>query len=412
MLNDFNVVIGANASGKSNFINVLQFLKDIAENGLSNAISIHGGIEYVRNIMIGWKEDLTVEIQGIPPERMIGFHLRVEFDGKSQLVSFDVTEQTYLFDLTFTEKTDDYLVKLETIKTKFELYTVERKKLLQRDKKISSGELNLNRSESGKITHSIKHTNPRLRISPEQLIGNYPINPSDKELFFVGFHELSELLFSPITVSLNSLLRTIEIFNIDPAQSKKSTAISGKTKLESDGSNLAIALKRILEKDVSKSRFLTVMKDILPFVENVNVQKFADRSLLPAFQESYCKSNFMPSPWMSDGTINVTALIAALYFGDGLIVVIEEPERNIHPSLISKLIENMKDAGKALGKQIILTTHSPAVVKCAGIKSLLLLRRPDCYSEIIRPFEKEEVKIFLKNDFGVDDLFIQNLLGV
>jgi predicted ATP-dependent endonuclease of OLD family len=70
----------------------------------------------------------------------------------------------------------------------------------------------------------------------------------------------------------------------------------------------------------------------------------------------------------------------------------------------------MKDAGKALGKQIILTTHSPAVVKCAGIKSLLLLRRTDCYSEIIRPFEKEEVKIFLKNDFGVDDLFIQNLL--
>jgi predicted ATPase len=46
-LRRFNVLIGANASGKSNFINILQFLKDIVENGLDNAISMQGGVDYI-----------------------------------------------------------------------------------------------------------------------------------------------------------------------------------------------------------------------------------------------------------------------------------------------------------------------------------------------------------------------------
>ncbi|HHI30177.1 MAG TPA: DUF2813 domain-containing protein, partial [Candidatus Methanoperedenaceae archaeon] len=39
-LGKFNVLIGANASGKSNVINILQFLKDVVESGLDNAISM------------------------------------------------------------------------------------------------------------------------------------------------------------------------------------------------------------------------------------------------------------------------------------------------------------------------------------------------------------------------------------
>ena len=60
-LGKFNVLIGANASGKSNFITILQFLKDIVENGLDNAISMHGGVDYIRNITIGASKDLSVE---------------------------------------------------------------------------------------------------------------------------------------------------------------------------------------------------------------------------------------------------------------------------------------------------------------------------------------------------------------
>ena len=36
----FNVVIGANASGKSNFVQIFNFLKDIREHGLDSALSL------------------------------------------------------------------------------------------------------------------------------------------------------------------------------------------------------------------------------------------------------------------------------------------------------------------------------------------------------------------------------------
>ena len=49
----FNVPIGANASGKSNFIQILKFLRDITNHGLDNAISMQRGIKYLRNINIG-----------------------------------------------------------------------------------------------------------------------------------------------------------------------------------------------------------------------------------------------------------------------------------------------------------------------------------------------------------------------
>jgi predicted ATPase len=37
-LDFFNVIIGSNAAGKSNFIAILQFFKDIAEMGLADAM--------------------------------------------------------------------------------------------------------------------------------------------------------------------------------------------------------------------------------------------------------------------------------------------------------------------------------------------------------------------------------------
>jgi len=66
-LEKFNVLIGANASGKSNFINVFQFIKDVVENGLDNAISLQGGIDYIKNINIGASEKFSIELQHAMP---------------------------------------------------------------------------------------------------------------------------------------------------------------------------------------------------------------------------------------------------------------------------------------------------------------------------------------------------------
>ena len=52
-LGDFNVLIGANASGKSNFIEIFRFLRDIRKDGLRNAVALQGGSRYIQNLRIG-----------------------------------------------------------------------------------------------------------------------------------------------------------------------------------------------------------------------------------------------------------------------------------------------------------------------------------------------------------------------
>ena len=49
-LSDRMFFVGANASGKSNLLDVFRFLKDVAVNGLQKAVSARGGIKKLRNL--------------------------------------------------------------------------------------------------------------------------------------------------------------------------------------------------------------------------------------------------------------------------------------------------------------------------------------------------------------------------
>lgn len=43
------MLVGANASGKSNLINVFRFISNIATDGIDNAIALQGGMPYLAN---------------------------------------------------------------------------------------------------------------------------------------------------------------------------------------------------------------------------------------------------------------------------------------------------------------------------------------------------------------------------
>ena len=153
-----------------------------------------------------------------------------------------------------------------------------------------------------------------------------------------------------------------------------------------------------------------LVRDLMPFVVDLGVETFVDRSPLFNLREEYGGHPF-PAFLLSDGTVGMTALIAALYFEQSQLVVVEEPERNIHPYLISRVVDLIEEASKK--EQIILTTHSPQVVESAGLENILLVSRGrDGFSRVTKPAERHEVQVFLKNEIGLQDLYEQNLLGV
>ena len=167
-------------------------------------------------------------------------------------------------------------------------------------------------------------------------------------------------------------------------------------------------VKKILENEESRKKFFNLVKDLLPFVESLDIEKLVDKSLLFKIRENYFE-DYIPAPLISDGTINIIALVLVLYFEKKRVVIIEEPERNIHPYLVSKIVDMMKDASRQ--KQIIITTHNPEFVKYAGLENLLFVFRDEKgFSRIERPANKKEVEVFLKNEIGIDELYVQNLL--
>lgn len=300
-LRPLNVVVGGNASGKSNFLEIFRFLRDMITVGIVNALSLRGGMEYLAN-----------------------------FQTPSRPVMIDVT------------------------------------------------------TNEGGI----------YRLS---------LNAS-KEV--PGFQILEDSYLSGGRIKNRRVLEGIYSSDFDPGLSKRGSPISEKVDLEPDGSNLAVVLKKLLRNRERRESFLLLLRDLLPFVEDLKV----DDSLSILLKESF-RGPYIPAAFLSDGTLHLMALVATLYFDTSYLTLLEEPDRNIHPHLIARLASMMADVSAE--KQIIATTHNPELVKHTALEDLLLMRRDEHgFSRISRPSESEELKVFLENDLGVEDLYVQNLLDI
>jgi len=263
----------------------------------------------------------------------------------------------------------------------------------------------------------VSHTNGKVKIDLRKPEG-IPIKKDDIYPPFLGEQRLPPttlLLETPFffipPLEVEEIFSGVSIYDFDPKLPKKATPITGKAELEEDGSNLSIVLKSIIAYKDKKRKLFNLVKDLLPFVDDLDVEKFADKSLLLKVREIYSEKQYLPASLISDGTINITALIIALYFEKKPLTIIEEPERNIHPYLIANVVDMMKDASQK--KQIIVTTHNPEIVKHTDLENLLLMSRGEKgFSMISRPSDKEEVKTFLENEIGIEELYVQDLLGV
>jgi predicted ATPase len=396
-LNDFSVFIGFNSSGKSNFIQIFRFLKDISRSGLRNAVSLQGGIEYLKNMRLGEK-DISVKIVYDPG---------LEVKRQKGALNIRYSKFTYSFDLELTGKGRGYRIKRDCLEKEMEFPAAR-----SSGKSGKPGKSNPVRSgrsvlcnQGGKVIYKLNV--PRdIKLTADEVIPPFLKEeklPPDSLLlessFFSFFHRF-ERFFDKIA-----------IYDFDPKLPKRSIVTSAKTELEENGSNLAIALKDILENPESKRKLSNLLRDLLPFFGDLEIENLSDKSLIMKLQELYNTNRFMPAPFISDGTINLINMIVALYFEDKSFVILEEPERNIHPALISRVIEMMKDASRK--KQILLTTHNPEIVKAAGPRDIYLIsRNEDGFSFVSRPYEKEEVRTFLENDIKIEDLYTKDLLGI
>lgn len=404
-LRNLNIVVGTNAAGKSNFIRIFKFLRNVVKYNLNDAISMEGGVEYFRNIQLGNQQNLRFKISYNPERRTV-------MQKESDIIGVEFCDATYEFEIRFHKKGKGYLIEKDdlTIYMRFVELVEKPPKKIEEASVIGRGQ----------ITYSLN----KGKLSTSQ---DVPQEVSDNTILrqlwpFAAINTLGELppksllLETPVfSFAHNWLLENdfgeIVIYDFDPKLSQKSVAVTGKSELEEDGSNLSLILNKILGHRESRRKFLNLASELLKFVSDFSVQRQTDKSLLLTLQETYTPNVYLPAFLLSDGTINVIALIIALYFDERSIVILEEPERNLHPSLIHKIVEMFEEVSDS--KQIFVTTHNPELVKAANIQDLIFISRAEDGSSITsHPSEQKSVNVFLENDLGIEDLFVDDLLGV
>jgi len=401
-LSRFNVVIGSNAAGKSNFISAFRFLRDIARHGVVNAIAMQGGADYLRNVKIGNERDLVVQVTY---ESDHGEDVLDRTDKGGSTLEVRSCESTYEFALHFNATGDGFSVVRDRLLIGCEVTSCPNDRTRkEKPQLMGKGSIQVS-SEKGHVQYTVD-------VPAGCTLTENDIIP----LFFRGKRLpertlLLETFYGYPLPHFEKFFDRIAIYDIDPKLPKKGAVITGKHELDENAGNLALVIKSILDNPEKKRKFANLLRDVLPFVEDFSVQKFMDVSLILTMRERYAKSRDLPAAFLSDGTIAIFAMIIALYFEEKPFIIIEEPVSHIHPFLVTRLMKMMKEASEK--KQVMITTHSTEVVKHAALDDILLISRDnEGFSVVSRPGDKEEVRTFLANEIGIEELYIQNLLGL
>ncbi|MEZ7130721.1 AAA family ATPase [Nonomuraea sp. AD125B] len=165
----------------------------------------------------------------------------------------------------------------------------------------------------------------------------------------------------------------------EPRAMREVASAADRRPLLSDGSNVAAVLGRLSATEALDR----VALDLAALIPDVNgVVPFHDeRRQEWSFELMVDGQGAVPSALLSDGTLRILGLLAALHDPDHAgVLLIEEIENGLHPSRMAELLRRVQRLVTDLGdrealrrplRQVILTTHSPVVV------SELYRLRPD-----------------------------------
>jgi hypothetical protein len=176
------------------------------------------------------------------------------------------------------------------------------------------------------------------------------------------------------------------------------------------GENFAALVKSILDDEKAKSNYLSWLKQLTPNeVDEVKILKGALGEPLFALVE---RGQEYPAPVLSDGTLRFAAIAAAFFQPDmPEMITIEEIENGIHPNRLRLLVELLKSQTIGTGRQVVATTHSPVLLswlKREDYDYTFYCKRSDQTGEsIIRPLSQIPRFLELAEKQPVGELFAE-----
>ncbi|HEY0735330.1 MAG TPA: AAA family ATPase [Herpetosiphonaceae bacterium] len=364
-----NVIVGANAAGKSNFADCLDFISDVYRHGLEMAVSRKGGYENIafrktrrsrKPIKIGLSvEFFSINLSPLDREdRKTLTDVKVEHSfafvtrGFSIRTAFEVIQEN----LVISRRTSDEWEIIANLKRTIEDYSLDVKNENERPD-FHSGNL---RFEDGLTLF-------RFFVGRDNLL------PTELLISSVGG-------FVPLISMFQRVMGSIRVFQISPAQSRVFGIPTPTAELERQGKNLPAVID-LLQKQHPEAWQLVMqaMRAILPDLKSINVDYTPTKTLGLFFDEEG-----FGRPWgvdeVSDGTLQTLAILVAIFNPSSSVLVIEEPENSVHPWILRHILDACREASK--NKQIILTTHSPIIMNAVNPEEVWVIWRSKGESQL------------------------------
>ena len=388
-LNKFNAVVGESASGKSNFIEAFKFLKDICDD-YDKGITRHGK-ELIQNINLKSENPTCIKIIFNEDNPSSGIKIPNKFNNNNNTwIYYNAIEYELCIDFKENEEIITEIIKLNYL--------------------IKNDDTNIYQNAI-----FLKNNNGHIEV-------NFENNENVEKEFFVpdallnivnnNFNKEKGLLInsplSSVPIPWSNHIKLFEFYNLDPKFSKMSHS-PGSDILSEYGDNLSYVLENILNNQTKKKEFINLVSDLLPYIKDINILDLDNNGKIFRLLESYNQDTIL-SPFVSDGTVNILALISTLYFGKGNAIFIEEPERHIHPSLFISLVSMMKEVSSK-DKQVILTTHNPELLDYCDLDDICLITRDsEGFSIMTKPSNNKTVKQFME-DLSIGEIFVDGYWG-
>ncbi|MDW8295869.1 MAG: AAA family ATPase [Raineya sp.] len=348
-------IVGPNASGKSNFLDAIRFLRDIVKQGgsLQEAVSLRGGVSKIRCVASRKNSDITIGI----------------------VISNNHNQAEWEYSLTFNQKGGGIA----------ELKAIVKREFL---KNLLTGKVWIDRyHHQEKDEYLLEFTHI------EQAFINVHFKP------FVDF--LNEITYLHL---IPQLIREPQSF-LKVSQSEDYYGRNFFERISSLNKNTRNAYLRRIEK---------ALTTILPNLEKLSFEK--DEAGTPhleaTFKQWRAKGMKHTEKYFSDGTLRLIALFWVLLDGNKP-VLLEEPELSLHSAIVQQLADIIYVLQKKKNyseRQVILTTHSYELLNNRGIaleEILLVKYEGEEGSSIFPAVYFKDIKQYLQFGENVAELILQ-----
>ncbi len=403
----FHVLVGANATGKSAFLDVVALLGDFVREGLNEAIlrdsrNAGGRATTVDELIFNQVADrfeLAIELP--IPETL----RRKAGNGGYAFARYEVA-------LGKDEKNGELVIAGETM---WLLPKPEPRRRDSRQLRLFPMEpdkpdtILLKRAPSGwrKIVNKVEGGNDYFQSETSKWNIMFRVGPHKAAL--AGLPEDVDRFPVAIWVR-NLLLEGIHVLALNSAAMRQPSSPSGPRTFGVDGSNLPLVVQdlKINHPEIFQE-WVEHVQTVLEDVQTIDViERPEDRHLYLAVKYA-SGSDPVPSWLLSDGTLRLLALTLLAYVPEHQgIYLIEEPENGIHPRAIEAVFQSLSSVYDG---QVLLATHSPLILGLAKPEQILCFARtPSGATDIVTGREHPRLQDW-RGQTDLATLYASGVLG-